>query len=234
MTRIAFFSDIHLEWRDGDIDAVRAGDLSTLIAKGVLPEAVEADVLVNAGDTHHDPEVRAVFRAALANLYGLPVLDTTGNHDWYGQPFPAHTVGYCVDIVGIRIAFATLWSRIDPRAEAVAHIFNDFKQITDVTVSAWNATHANQLSFLRQSDADVVVTHHAPSWRSVQQRFQQDVNSYFYASNLDLYLFEKCKLWVHGHIHVPQDYRLGHIRVVCQPIGYEFRKQTGRVTVVEI
>jgi predicted MPP superfamily phosphohydrolase len=234
MTRVAFFSDIHLEWRDGDIDAVRAGDLSTLIAKGVLPEAIEADLLLNGGDTHHEPEVRAAFRAALAERYGMPVVDTTGNHDWYGQPFPVDDVGVVVEAAGVRIAAATLWTRIEPRAEAVASVFNDFKKITEISTAAWNETHARQLAFLRESGADVVLTHHAPSWRSVQSRFQRDINSYFYATNVSLYGFEACKLWVHGHIHVPRDYRLGDTRVVSQPIGYEFRTQLGKATVVEL
>jgi predicted phosphodiesterase len=27
-------------------------------------------------------------------------------------------------------------------------------------------------------------------------------------------------LWIHGHTHVSQDYRIGNTRVICNPRGY--------------
>ena len=67
----------------------------------------------------------------------------------------------------------------------------------------------------------VVVTHQAPSFKSVPDRYRQDVLSAAYASHLDeLVLQSEATLWVHGHTHEPCDYRIGKTRVICNPHGY--------------
>ena len=65
----------------------------------------------------------------------------------------------------------------------------------------------------------VVVTHHAPSRRSVEARYQDDLLTAAFASNLDE-LVGNAHLWVHGHMHAPSDYALGGCRVVANPRGY--------------
>lgn len=69
----------------------------------------------------------------------------------------------------------------------------------------------------------VVISHHAPSYKSVHPRFMYDelMNGAFY-SELD-YLMEMAdnvKLWVHGHMHDAFDYVIGTTNVVCNPRGY--------------
>ena len=67
----------------------------------------------------------------------------------------------------------------------------------------------------------VVVTHHAPSSRSVEQRFQHDSLSPCFASNLDETVeLSKAALWIHGHTHAAFDYTLSDTRVICNPVGY--------------
>jgi Icc-related predicted phosphoesterase len=69
----------------------------------------------------------------------------------------------------------------------------------------------------------VVVTHHAPSFRSVDPRYAHDtqMNGGF-ASNLDSFIesHPEIALWMHGHMHASADYTLGATRVVCNPAGY--------------
>jgi Icc-related predicted phosphoesterase len=48
----------------------------------------------------------------------------------------------------------------------------------------------------------VVVTHHAPSRRSVQPKYRDDLLTAAFASDLDE-LVGKAAAWVHGHIHAP-------------------------------
>ena len=67
----------------------------------------------------------------------------------------------------------------------------------------------------------VVVTHHAPAWASVAERYRTDRVTAAYASDLSaLILATQPALWVHGHIHTPSDYRMGATRVICNPHGY--------------
>ncbi len=65
----------------------------------------------------------------------------------------------------------------------------------------------------------VVVTHHLPSRKSVAERFDGDLLSACFASNLD-HLFGKMDLWIHGHTHDNFDYVANGTRVICNPRGY--------------
>lgn len=66
----------------------------------------------------------------------------------------------------------------------------------------------------------VIVTHHAPSARSVPPLYAQHPATPAWASNLE-HLVEQADVWIHGHVHTTCDYRVGHCRVVCNPRGYE-------------
>lgn len=72
--------------------------------------------------------------------------------------------------------------------------------------------------------ATVVVTHHAPSARSIAAEHEgNDLNPCF-VSELPAEFFERPALWVHGHVHQSFDYRIGRTRVVANPRGYFFRR----------
>ena len=67
----------------------------------------------------------------------------------------------------------------------------------------------------------VVVTHHAPSARSVHPRYARDLLTPAFASRLEMLMDgERAALWVHGHMHDPFDYAINGTRVVCNPRGY--------------
>ncbi len=67
----------------------------------------------------------------------------------------------------------------------------------------------------------VVITHHAPSERSIPDRFKHDAVSPAFASHLDAFVAASgVKLWVHGHVHESADYCIEDTRVICNPRGY--------------
>jgi DNA repair exonuclease SbcCD nuclease subunit len=232
--RIAFFSDLHLEWRDAIVADIFAGSVDLMIMIEMIPCFLEADVLVIAGDIHHDVSVREALKALLQAFYGIPVLMTEGNHDFYGQPFPADQQGEIVVVDKIVFALAPLWTRLRPLDEALRLGFPDFKKIEGITVEKWNRAHQNQLAFFRAVRADVVVAHHSPFWESLDQYYERDGNNCFFASNLSLYDFDNCKLLIHGHIHQSRDYMLGDLRVVCSPVGYPWLPPRGYMRVITI
>lgn len=69
----------------------------------------------------------------------------------------------------------------------------------------------------------VVVTHHAPSAKSLDDRYGDNALNPCYASDLEQFILEhpNIRLWCHGHIHQSKDYRIGETRVICNPRGYE-------------
>lgn len=75
--------------------------------------------------------------------------------------------------------------------------------------------------FKESSDDVVVITHHAPSRKSLPDPLQKDLMSAAYVSNLDEFVSDSnAKFWIHGHLHTPSDYTLGKTRVLCNPKGY--------------
>jgi Icc-related predicted phosphoesterase len=68
---------------------------------------------------------------------------------------------------------------------------------------------------------NVVITHHAPSIKSINEEFQNDLISAGYASNLENFILKtKPDIWIHGHIHESLDYFIGQTRVICNAKGY--------------
>jgi Icc-related predicted phosphoesterase len=86
--------------------------------------------------------------------------------------------------------------------------------------------------------ATVIVTHHAPSPRSIASRFCGDPLNSAFASNLDpLISRHEPSLWIHGHMHDSFDYTIGRTRVVCNPRGYfpdQLNSQFDPTFVVEV
>lgn len=67
----------------------------------------------------------------------------------------------------------------------------------------------------------VVLTHHAPSPRSLHPAYQGNPTNAAFASDLTETIRDgRPWYWVHGHIHHFSDYTEGHTRVLCNPKGY--------------
>ena len=70
----------------------------------------------------------------------------------------------------------------------------------------------------------VVITHHAPSPRSIHPTFAGSLlNGCFVSDAEHLMDGERVTLWIHGHTHNSFDYHCNGTRVVCNPRGYVFQ-----------
>lgn len=65
----------------------------------------------------------------------------------------------------------------------------------------------------------VVITHFAPSLKSSDPRYGMTPGTAGFCNALDD-LLPLANLWLHGHLHSPSDYRVGHCHVVANPLGY--------------
>ena len=168
-----------------------------------------------------------------------------------GRPHPVRALERetwtleAADGTPVRIVAATLWTDFALfgtalRAEmmdAAHQRMNDFRMIRIADESTHEPRPLNPLDLLRLhreslaflSDElakpfdgiSIVMTHHAPSRRSVPEDFGEDPVSAAYASDLDAFIEEtQPQLWVHGHIHTSHDYMIGGTRVICNPRGY--------------
>jgi len=67
----------------------------------------------------------------------------------------------------------------------------------------------------------VVITHHAPSRRSIHPRFADSLlNACFVSDAERLIRANRAQLWIHGHTHDSFDYLVNGTRIVCNPRGY--------------
>jgi hypothetical protein len=65
----------------------------------------------------------------------------------------------------------------------------------------------------------VAVTHFAPSLLSADPRYGLTPGTAGFCNALDD-LLPAAQLWLHGHLHCPQDYVSRGCRVVANPLGY--------------
>lgn len=72
----------------------------------------------------------------------------------------------------------------------------------------------------------IVVTHHAPHPKSLRSPAMITPDDGSYASDLSAIIEEhEPAVWVHGHVHSSNDYYVSATRVVCNPRGYDIKRQ---------
>ena len=149
-----------------------------------------------------------------------------GNHDYYGDTFTEakyHTLWH--EVNGIKIAGSTLWTDLSNPLDWVMYVNGliDKRYIYDLEQQIMIETHEAQKFFLLNSDADIVVSHHTPSFQSVHEKYRGSPFNPSFSNNLDeqiLAMKKPPKLWIHGHTHDEFDYMIGDTRVICHPRGY--------------
>jgi len=246
MTRIAVYSDLHLEF-------------------GEFPRPnVHADVVVLAGDIH--TKHRAWQEGRADAFFGCPVVGICGNHEFYSGKIDtavaktrvaAEAKGIllleCEGAVvsGVRLLGCVLWSDFKlfaggdlQRLKDDANIcvgdrygggLNDFRCIR-VAADGYRRfrpldaarLHAASVAWLDERLSEpfggptVVVTHHAPSMRCLPEKWLSDRRACAYASHLD-WLIEKHQpaAWFSGHVHQSMPmFKIGRTLMVSNPRGY--------------
>jgi predicted phosphodiesterase len=70
----------------------------------------------------------------------------------------------------------------------------------------------------------VVVTHFAPTLHSADPRYGLSPGTAGFCNALDD-LLPQADLWLHGHLHCPQDVQVGRCRIVANPLGYAHKNE---------
>ena len=67
----------------------------------------------------------------------------------------------------------------------------------------------------------MVITHHAPSRKSIHPRFADSLMNACFVSDAERLIDgSRAHLWIHGHTHDSFDYFVNGTRVLCNPRGY--------------
>lgn len=216
--KLGFISDLHLEFHRDYQDWV---DLANMVNNS------NVDLVINAGDIHPKPEARQNFHS----LIKVPYQYILGNHDFYGQQFLERS-RFDFKSGQNTIAACTLWTdfnKNDPLTmyrfvETLADGHQILPKHEKVLADEIYQHHLSDKMYLETERPNIVVTHHAPSYKSVHPRFRSTgyINSYF-ASDLDEFIMDhqpEIKLWVFGHTHNRCHYKIGDTLCVNNALGY--------------
>jgi len=214
------------------------------------PPPTEADVVVLAGDTSMGtrgialarewfPDRPVLYVAGNHEFYRESMTRLPRKLADVARAAGVHYLENAQAVIGgVRFLGCTLWTDFELFGErhhsmaAAQATMNDFRLIrvapeyrrfrpADARVS-----HLVSLDWLLAAldtpfdGPTVVVTHHAPSLRSVNARYRHDPATPAYASDLEYLLDGRASLWIHGHTHVCVDYEMGGTRVLSNQRGY--------------
>jgi predicted phosphodiesterase len=233
--KLNVLSDLHLGFsgldrprNDADL-VVLAGDISRPREAVAWAQGFDKPVLYVLGNHEfYGGSIDGVSEEFRSLCAGTPiqVLDSRG-----------------VVIDGVRFLGTTLWTdfelfgddekRMAAMAEA-QRTMRDFSRIRPRQADQTLFTPQDSIELFRRHSTwldevlatpyegpTVVITHHAPSPRSIHPRFADSLlNACFVSDAEQLLGASRVRLWIHGHTHDSFDYLLGGTRVVCNPRGY--------------
>lgn len=241
--KLHILSDLHLEfhrwpraWDVASIDAdatVLAGDIGVglLGVEWALSALSRPTVLVLGNHEFYG-------QRTMDKLFAAVRRKCAGSH--------VHLLENEAIVIGdVRFVGATLWTDFallgkDRQAECMAEARQFMTDYQRIRTGTWGPSrhpakltpaqslrrHRDSRAYLEAALADpgiprtVVVTHHAPSVRSLLG--ERDLLDAAYASDLEA-LVPRADLWIHGHTHAVADYRIGPTPVLCNPRGYADR-----------
>jgi len=155
-----------------------------------------------------------------------------------------------IECRGVRILGATLWTDLNLAGDPafarwrLKQAFMDYKAIYGpedgmLRPADTEAVHRETVGWLERmrdqphDGPTIVVTHHAPSPRSLVRRQRTPEGSPWtamdaaFASDLEGLITDFAPaLWIHGHTHRSCDYRLVDTRIVSNQRGY-YHERTG-------
>lgn len=148
---------------------------------------------------------------------------------------------------------ATLWTDMN-KADPLA-MYDAAQRMNDHRAIRWKINnnygrfspkqatveHSKSVYFIGQQIAvgdtqkSVVITHHAPSYRSCNPAFKTSNLNAAYMSNMDEFIENMTPtVWIHGHIHYRSDYMLANTRVLCNPHGYPHELLNPQILTIDI
>lgn len=231
--KVACWSDLHLDYDYEYLNRL------------VRPQA---DVLVIPGDLACDHALVLKALHQCSEWY-KHVVFVPGNHEHEGKdisesrlalrdmvvPSNCHMLddGF-VDIDGVRFIGSTLWSDCGgPESQALIEQYilpawrirngdRDFTAADSTLLHDWMLAYIGyQLAESRRLGLTAaVITHYAPSLKSVAARYlASKVNGAFYTELTDFIELHQPSFWFHGHLHDPSRYAIDQCNVICNPSG---------------
>jgi len=225
--RILLISDLHLDFFDcysaeRFIKSFRAN---------------KADVVAFAGDLSGYEFLKDAIKILCEHF--AEIIFVPGNHEFYMAPtkesvfellenaqikFPNFKFLYNSIYKKGKIRFlgTTLWFPETPQSLHNTFRINDFNYINDFENWVYDENDL-AMKFLNQNlqRGDFVITHHLPSWKSVDYQYKDSTINCYYVCNIEDAAFKrKPRIWQHGHSHTSKNYTINKTSVICNPLDY--------------
>ncbi|MDZ8053246.1 MAG: metallophosphoesterase [Aulosira sp. ZfuVER01] len=214
-----------------------------------IPEA-NADIVVLAEDIHikekgikwaiqNIPNKPVIYILGNHEYYGCAYLRLIEKLKDYALGTNVHVLeNNLLTIEDATFLGCTLWTDFklfgDPHMAGyeVSQGMNDYKKIRlspqysklrtiDAAIICKKSVDWLKNTLCNLSGKIVIITHHAPSPKSLLLEYKEDILSSAYTSIFDNLVSESgALLWIHGHIHNHLDYQIGLTRVICNPRCY--------------
>ena len=233
--KLLILSDLHLEWMSGKPHQYPIQ----------IPEDLEFDVIILAGDIHKGKQAFN-WIDHIRETHDQQILYIAGNHEYYGKDFNTldkeltksaekrERVNYlqygeCIVLDNTVFFGGTLWTDFDKENPLVMweaqKMMTDYRVIKNFSPEKSLSVHRQTVDYIKDRVREfpnltkVLVTHHAPSWNSIETQYKGSTLNGAYCSDLED-LLQSFDLAIHGHVHQSHDYMCGDCRVVCNPAGY--------------
>ena len=233
--RLCVLSDLHCEFRPV---TVPPGDADVVVLAGDIHQGVEGVAWIR----EQFPEQPIVYVAGNHEFYHQTVPDALDDLRAACRGTNIHFLeNEAIELGGFRFLGCTLWTdfcllgagrQVDAWAQAAA-LLSDFRQIqvapegrllrSKETV-LWHEASRRWLEqelALGDSRTTIIVTHHAPSNRSIPERVRGQMLTAAFASNLEAMIERSgVPLWIHGHTHHSTHYTIGQTHILANQRGY--------------
>jgi len=234
---VQYCSDLHLEFSKN----------AKYLKKN--PIEAKADVLLLAGDIVPF-DILDRYEAFFDDLaqrwqqvYWIP-----GNHEYYNADVAERTGSFTeqvrpnitllnnqvLEVGAFRFIFSTLWTHLGPLNEGpIRQRLSDFHTVkkdgNPLLPAHYNAMHQECLDFVSQAltqkvpgKANVVVSHHVPTFQNYPPQFKGSLLTEAFAVNLDgLMESQGPDYWIYGHHHCYNaPFAIGPTQLLTNQLGY--------------
>jgi predicted phosphodiesterase len=232
--KIHVLSDLHTEFEafsipktDADV-LVLAGDIGTKFSGLELTlKSCEIPVVYVAGNHEYYGAAIPKLTGELQDMARGSQVHFLENEEFVlqGVRFLGCTLWTDFEILGLGSRALAMWDAEQKMADyrLIRHS-PKFSRLRPIDTAG---LHFASLRWLKQQlekafdGRTVVVTHHAPSAKSFNPKYQTDLLSAAFASNLEPLLDEfKIDLWIYGHTHHNADFVHGSTRILSNQRGY--------------
>lgn len=249
--KIQYMDDLHLEFGNpilptnvGGTDIlVLAGD--TVLAYDIINQNPKRRKLYNKFFSHISKEFPLIIMVGGNHELYRWKESVKQEHGHYIDVIKKYLASYpnihfleneFMDIGDLRIVGATLWTSFDngnPLVMAQAKGgMNDYNYAyTPEDTLRWHNESINFIrSAVRNAKKAVVITHHAPSYLSVNPLYKGHHLNAAYATELFDYIHDNPHIlyWFHGHMHHTVNYKINETTVLNNPYGYHAVERNGK------